>query len=112
MTFHTRSMMRVSTLLLAGGLTSLSAAIVAMPGIATAAGAPVYAWGTDGAGEPGNGTNTDSIVPVTANTPPGISSISAGADHSLASSFAVRWHQLCGHPSNDSRHPVHDPSGC
>ncbi len=45
-----------------------------------------YAWGNGGNGQLGNGTNTDSSVPVKVSTPAGVTftHVAAGGNHSLA----------------------------
>jgi alpha-tubulin suppressor-like RCC1 family protein len=76
----------------------------------------VLAWGYNANGQLGNGTTTDSSVPVAVSLPPGtsISSIAAGASHSLARTstgavLAWGWNgygQLGNGTTTDSSVPV------
>ncbi|MEG0595479.1 MAG: chromosome condensation regulator RCC1, partial [Aurantimicrobium sp.] len=75
-----------------------------------------YAWGANFSGQLGNGTNTDSDVPVLVQAPAGVTftSISAGSSHSLALgsdgntyAWGYNWYGQLGNGTNtDSDVPV------
>ncbi len=71
---------------LPGGVTATAISAGFSHSLAIGSDSKLYAWGDNGSGELGNGTNTNSNVPVASNLPGGVTAtaISAGYAHSLA----------------------------
>ena len=77
---------QVSLPSLPSGVTITNIAGESSHSLALASNGTVWAWGSNGYGELGNGTNTDSNIPVQVSLPSGvtITNIAAGGYHSLA----------------------------